>query len=360
MKVAIITDQHWGVRNDSDVFFDYQMKFYDDVFFPTLKERGITTLINGGDFTDRRKYINYKTLNRMRTCYLQRLGEMGIVQHNVVGNHDTFFKNTNEINSMGELFKDIPNCNIYPKVSEIELDGLKIVLIPWINEANQEETINFLKETKTKVAIGHLELRGFQMYLGSIDAHGMDTSIFDKFEMVMSGHYHHKSSRGNIHYLGSPCEYTWSDYNDPRGFHIFDTDTLELEYIQNPYRMFRKIYYNDEGLDPLEKQKMVSSLKATGGQYTDRCLKLLVRKKHDPHLFERVVDALYSMNPADLKIIEDVAFADDTSDIVSLAEDTLTSLNNHVGQMPDLSDDHKDKLKKLFQELHSNALEMED
>lgn len=198
------------------------------------------------------------------------------------------------------------------------------------------------------------------MYLGSIDAHGMDTSIFDKFEMVMSGHYHHKSSRGNIHYLGSPCEYTWSDYNDPRGFHIFDTDTLELEYIQNPYRMFRKIYYNDEGLDPLEKQKMVSSLKATGGQYTDRCLKLLVRKKHDPHLFERVVDALYSMNPADLKIIEDVAFADDTSDIVSLAEDTLTSLNNHVGQMPDLSDDHKDKLKKLFQELHSNALEMED
>lgn len=359
-KIALINDQHWGVRNDSDIFFEYQMQFYNNVFFPTMEERGIKILINGGDFTDRRKYINFKTLSRVRKEYVERLNALGVEQHNVIGNHDVFYKNTNTINSMSELFGNMPNCHIYDSPTELEIDGTKILLVPWINPENQEETYRLLTQSDARFVYGHLELKGFKMYANSIEAHGMDPDVFGRFEKVMSGHFHHKSQKRNITYLGAPCEYTWSDYNDPRGFHIFDTDTGELEYIKNPYRMFRKLYYNDDGLNPIEKQKMISELKSMGDHYKNRYVKLMVRKKNDPHLFERMIDTLYSFDPADLKIMEDVAFTDEDADSVNMAEDTLTVLNKHIDQMPDINDKYKGKLKELFGKLHIEAMELED
>ena len=41
MKIALITDTHWGVRNDNVSFHDNSKKFLDDVFFPTLMSKGI-------------------------------------------------------------------------------------------------------------------------------------------------------------------------------------------------------------------------------------------------------------------------------------------------------------------------------
>ena len=58
MKIALITDTHFGARNDSLLFLDFFRKFYENIFFPTLKERGIKEIIHLGDVVDRRKFIN--------------------------------------------------------------------------------------------------------------------------------------------------------------------------------------------------------------------------------------------------------------------------------------------------------------
>ena len=63
MKIAIITDTHFGARKGSKVFHDFFQKFYDDIFFPTLEEKGITTCIHMGDAFDNRKNIDFWALN---------------------------------------------------------------------------------------------------------------------------------------------------------------------------------------------------------------------------------------------------------------------------------------------------------
>ena len=104
MKIALITDTHWGVRNDSTHFLDYFQNYYENEFFPKLEKEGITTVIHLGDIVDRRKYINYVTLRRMKDVFIDECEKRGIDLHVIVGNHDVPFKDTNEYNSMNELF----------------------------------------------------------------------------------------------------------------------------------------------------------------------------------------------------------------------------------------------------------------
>ena len=119
-----------------------------------------------------------------------------------------------------------------------------------------------LKLTEATICMGHFEIEGFQMYRGAPSHDGLEPKMFDKFDMVFSGHYHHKSSRKNIHYLGNPYELTWQDYDDPRGCHIFDLKTHELEFIQNPNRMFIKIVYDDKLESVIEIEEFYSYNKA--------------------------------------------------------------------------------------------------
>ena len=248
MKIALITDTHWGARGDSLTFLNYFKKFYDNIFFPYLEEHNIKTCIHLGDVVDRRKFINFKILNDLRENFIDRLWKMGVDTHIIIGNHDTFHKNTNSLNSIEEIFTTYDGQTepwIYSSPKEVDFDGLGIVMMPWINEDNYGDAMKMIQNTSCQILMGHLEVKGFEQHTGSWNQEGLEARIFEKFDMVMSGHFHHKSDDGTVYYLGNPYEITWSDYKDTRGFHIFDTETRELEHIQNPYRMFHKVFYDD-------------------------------------------------------------------------------------------------------------------
>lgn len=360
MKIAFINDEHWGVRNDSDDFYNHQMKFYNNVFYPYLEEHCIKTLVNLGDLSDRRKYVNFKTLNRMRTDRIHRVKNMGIVQHNIVGNHDAFYKNTNEINAIDQLFSDIdPEMfKIYYKPEEVEFDGLKVLMMPWITADNYPECVDAIKATDAKVLFGHLELKGFEMYRGSVMHEGYDWKLFTKFDEVYTGHYHHKSSNYNIHYLGAPCEFTWADYADDRGFHVYDTDTHELTYIKNPYRMFHKVFYDDSQIDTKDKKiKFIESVKKSCGDYNRCYLKVFVDKKNDPVLFDEMIDALYKGDPIDIDIVEIPKELEELSGgaEVNLSEDTLSILKTAVDDLS-VAEEQKKSVGKILTSLYNEAL----
>jgi DNA repair exonuclease SbcCD nuclease subunit len=353
MKIALITDTHWGARGDSPAFAEYFNRFYYDHFFPYLSEHGITNIFHLGDIVDRRKYINFVTARHLRK-FVEHCDVSGIRLDVIIGNHDTSFKNTNDVNSMRELFEHSTyDIHYYSDPGVVNIGGTDIAVLPWICSGNYEESMEFINKTNAQILFGHLELAGFEMYKGAINDHGFDSKIFDKFDVVCSGHFHHKSTRGNINYLGAPYEMSWSDYNDPRGFHIFDTETRELTYVRNPLTMFNKIHYHDQD------KTLDEILAVDWDHYKGSYVKLIVHTKTNPYWFDMFVDKIEKAGVLDLQVVDDNLNLqlEDDGDIVSEAEDTLTVLNKVVEQVESRVD--KKVLYNFLSTLYNEALSVE-
>ena len=345
MKVAIITDQHFGARKSSKILHDYYGRFYQDVFFPYLKENNIKTLIDMGDTFDNRRTIDLWAIDWARNNYYDILHDMGIQIHTVVGNHTAYYKDTNEINTIDLLLKQYDNITTYAETEEIKLGNLSVLLIPWINSENEETSFNVIKSSKSKVAMGHLELNGFRAHRGHVMEDGMDIDIFDKFDKVYSGHYHTRSDDGKVFYLGNPYEMYWNDLSDTRGFHIFDTETLEHTPIDNPYKMFYNIYYEDTNHQTFDTRK-----------YDDKIVKLIVRKKTDQTKFERFVDKLYNSNVFELKIVENFQLIDNEDFEAFESENTLSILNRYVEESE--IDLEKSRIQNMISDVYQEACEL--
>ena len=345
MKVAIITDQHFGARKNSKLFHDYFLKFYNDVFFPTLEEHGITTVVDMGDTFDSRKGIDFSALSWAKNNYYDRLNEMGVKVHTIVGNHTAYYKNTNQVNAVDLLLREYDNVTVYSEPTEVMLGQLPTLFIPWINQENEESTLKLIQKTSCPCAMGHLELHGFRVNRQIIMEHGLDSKLFEKFKRVFSGHYHTRSTNGTVFYLGNPYEIYWTDVNDTRGFAIFDTETLEHASVDNPYKMFYNIYYEDTNYQTFDTR-----------EYENKIVKIIVRKKSDTKKFEKFVDKLYLSNIAELKIIENFDIQEPQDFEAFESEDTISILNRYIEEA-EISLD-KSIIQKMMQEIYQEACEL--
>ena len=344
MKVAIITDTHYGARKGSDHLHNYFEMFYRDVFFPSLEKYQIDTVIHMGDIFDSRKSIDLKSLEWSKKVVFEPLKKYNV--YAIVGNHDCYYKDTNYVNSPELLLRAYPNIKLYSKATEIEIDKLKILMLPWINSENFDETKELIDGCESKVAMGHLEINGFRATRGHMMENGMDTSVFDKFDIVYSGHFHTRSTDGKIYYLGNPYEMYWNDVNDTRGFHIFDTDTLELTPINNPYKLFYNVYYDDTNY------KLFNT-----SIYKNKIVKVIVRKKTNIKEFEKFIDKLYASGVQDLKIIENFEIQESEEFDINEDENTLSILNRYIEESE--FDLDKNIIKNIFQDLYREACEVE-
>lgn len=347
MKIGLITDTHYNFKKANQSFHEYFAKFYNDIFFPTLKKENIKTVVHLGDSFDNRRGIDYWALKWAKENVYDKFLNLGIEVYNIVGNHDSYYKNTNDVNAIDILLNEYENVVKISSPKEYTVGGLNSVFLPWICSDNEKQVAEILNKSEAKVVYGHLELSGFLAFPGHVHTDGMSKDIFNKFDRVFSGHYHTKSDDGKIYYLGNPYQMFWSDVDDFRGFHIFDTDTFELTFIKNPYNMFEKIYYNDEKYKdfsfPPVQNKMV---------------KLIVNKKEDYKNFEKCVDKILKENPIELKIIETTTLSDDSVEFTDVeCEDTWTILDKYVEE----SEFNLDKtiVKKLIREVYKEALEIE-
>ena len=348
MKVAVITDQHFGARKNSKLFHDFFGKFYEEVFFPYLDANGITVCIDMGDTFDNRTGINYSALRWAKDNYFQLLCDRGINLTCVVGNHTAYYKNTNKVNACELLLREYDNIRVISEFEELNIGGLDIAFVPWVNSENHDATCKKLNNTKCRVVMGHLELNGFLANAHHVMDHGQDKGIYERFEKVYSGHYHHRNSQGNIHYLGNPYEIYWNDCGDVRGFHIFDTETLEHTPVNNPHNIFEKIFYEDTDHQIFDARP-----------YENKIVKVIVKDRGKGTKFDKFIDKLYKAGVAELKTVESIDYGTGFvtyEDQGKETEDTLTILSKYVDEVETTVD--KSKVKKLLQTVYQEACEV--
>ena len=343
MKIGIITDSHWGARKGSKLFQDYFELFYKNVFFPTLEQYGITTVIHMGDAFDSRKSIDYQSFEWAKRVVFEPLSKYDV--HLITGNHDCYYKNTNNVNSPNLLLQSYPNVKTYSSPTEIKVGNLNVLLLPWICMENEEQSLKLIKNTKSKIVMGHLELQGFHVNRSVVMEHGLEANIFKNFTKVFSGHYHTRSDNGTVFYLGNPYEMYWNDVNDPRGFTIFDTETLEHTPVNNPYRLFYNIYYEDTPYQMFDVS-----------EYENKIVKVIVRKKSDTKQFEKFIDKLYTANISELKIVENFQIQESEDFEAFDSEDTMCILNRYIEEAEVNLD--KSIVQKLLQEVYQEACEL--
>lgn len=349
MKVALITDQHFGARESSAIILKHQLRFYDEIFFPRLEQYGINTIIILGDFFDKRKYTNNYIVDRAKKKFFDIVSERKYTVYMIVGNHDSYYKNTLEVNTPELLSKEYDCINVISSPRTIDINGTSIAMIPWICSDNEVECMNTIQNSPSDICMGHFEIEGFQMYRGVESHGGFSKTLFNRYDYVFSGHYHHKSTTGNITYLGAPYEMTWQDYGDPRGFHIFDLNTRTLDYIQNPITLFVKLEYNDKDVEPIDLRTY---------DLQDTFIKLIVINKTDYYKFDSFLNRLYSKGAYDIKIVEDIGDFESVTISESVKiEDTQTVLNHYIDSTQ--TNVCKSKIKAYIQSLYTEALNME-
>ena len=344
MRIGLITDTHYGAKKGSKYLHDYFELFYKNVFFPTLEKQGVKAVIHMGDAFDSRKSIDYQSLEWSKRVVFDNLKNYDV--HMIVGNHDTYYKNTNSVNSPELILQTYSNIRTYSDPTEVNIGGLKILFLPWINQENEEKTLKLIQKTTSTVAMGHLELQGFRVNRQLIMEHGLESKLFEKFERVYSGHYHTRSNNGKVFYLGNPYEMYWTDVNDTRGFHIFDTETLEHTPINNPYKLFYNIYYEDTPYQLFDTT-----------EYENKIVKVIVRKKSKPKDFEKFIDKLYTAGIQDLKIVENFDIQENEDFEVDEEENTMSILNRYIDEAEFEFD--KNIIKGIFQDLYRQACEVE-
>ena len=343
MKVLLITDQHFGVRNDNQHFINHYRKYYSKVVIPFIKAYGITEIIDLGDTFDKRKSVNFMSLEAAKEMWFDPIKDIGCKMTALVGNHDIYYKNTLRINAPNELLGDY-DIDVIDEPTTRNYDGTDILFLPWICDENRDDTFRSITKSTAPVCMGHLELNGFEAHPGHVMNMGMDINPFDKFQRVFSGHYHMKSTKGNISYLGNPYQLYWNDYGCKRGFHVFDTETLKTTFYRNPYDMFYKLYY-DNGV---RNEIHPSDLEGT-------FVKLIVEDKGDQTKFDYTVRQLQSWGLADLKIIEDLSVEMEDS-LVLETEDTITLLDKYIDEI-DLPVD-SENVKSIMRSLYVEACEL--
>jgi DNA repair exonuclease SbcCD nuclease subunit len=340
MKIAIVTDLHFGVRCNTKIgetIKNAQRSFYSNLFFPYLKKHNISHINILGDVFDHRKGPDTSTLTFANDVLFSNLKPFKT--NIIVGNHDTVFKNTINPNSLS-ILTNLHNVNLIDTPSTVD----NIDLIPWICEYNEGEITSFIKNSNSHFAMGHFDLKGFMMNKGVESLYdSRDKDFLYQYTKVLSGHFHTRSTSANIEYVGAPYEMNWNDYDDPRGFSIFDSNTGNVEYINNENTLFDIIEY-DDGLNEWPKSNNI--------------IRLIVKNRNNTEMYEKVIHELNNMS-VDLKII-----IEDELDIENIIYDeTKKQLNTQeylIGWVDRLEinnkDYVKDKLNLLFERTENGLL----
>lgn len=356
MKLVILGDLHLGIKDSSDVMFRHQKRFFRFLFDYMARE-GIETILQLGDIFDNRKYVNFKTLKFAREEVFAPMAERGVRFHTLVGNHDVFYRDTNNLNSPALILSEYDNVTVYSSPTTVEFGGKHFDFIPWICKENSVECLRFIADSVSEYCLGHFELNNFLMYAGAYFSGGLNPDVLKNYERVFSGHFHIKSKGGNVIYTGTPYELNWNDAGTEKGFYVLDTEQNYAQYVRNPDSYYKYLRYDEERGEVTDVSRE---------NLEDCFLRIVVVSKREPYLYENFIQSVYKQHPADVKFIESTLIAEgkasiarDTRDAISSESDTATVIAEYIDGL-DIEEAVRTPMKKFVLELYQEALTQQD
>ncbi len=322
-KIYLIGDTHIGLGypNSVDKWYKVHKEYFTEFLIPTLKKRiqPGDIIVHLGDLFDNRNVIPINLLNYGMDI-VEELSKIAPI-HIIIGNHDLWSKSTSEINSI-RPFRYIPNVKIHDKVTKIEYNGKKILMMPYIEK--RLEQIKFIDENRDcEYLFCHSDLNGCKMHLTSIahkNSDKIDIDNFSEFKGVYSGHIHLVQSNKNFTFVGSVFQMDRNDYGDQKGIFVIDTDLETEEFIPNDVSpVFKKVRVIDEdGVEILETLK-------NSKDYIDIAISnnLLISNRKLRRKLEVILE---KSNFASVEYIDDITkdlVEDDINESIEIDEDTM-------------------------------------
>ena len=259
-RIWIITDLHFGVRSNSLEWLEIQKDYFENWFMPILKKKKKDNdiLFVLGDIFDNRQSINTLVQNTVIDIF-ENLGKI-LPVYIILGNHDTFRKSTNDINSL-KILNYLENVQVFEEPEFLEFDTTTGLLMPWRKNAYTEKEC-LEKHGDCNYIFSHTGISGFYFnrYI-KMDDEFLDNNVLSNFDRVITGHIHYAQLRGNVIMPGCPYELTRSDSDNEKGIYIFKPKENDFEFIENNYTpKFLKIQLEDILDTPFgEFQKMIQN-----------------------------------------------------------------------------------------------------
>lgn len=338
MRIGIIGDIHIGAQENNENFIDYQMESLKWAY-EKFRENNIKNIIYLGDILDKRRQITFKVLKSFYNIF----GPDDFEHYILAGNHDCYYKDTNEINSIDLLLEDFKHiCTITQEPKEIEIENEKLLFVPWINKTNLEQTEKNIKKSTAKYVFSHLDISGFEMTRGILSTtSSIRLELLDKFNKVITGHYHNYSNKGDITYIGSLCEQNWNDLDIDKFIGVLDTEKDELEKIKSPFKLYHKIVIKNDELEENIEQYRDKNIRIY--LYTDRNIKI---EKY----IDSIIEVAYNVNVIDEQVITNIPDIEVESDykIINLWKNYLDELEFKTTE--------KNAINKIFEETYYKVI----
>jgi len=347
-KIAILGDTHFGARSSNRVVEYWQRKFFEECFWPEIKNQGITEIIQTGDYFDNRKSIDLQSLAFQKEVFVDKVAEYECNAHVIVGNHDIPYRNTLKNNSISQILTREKGFHVYSDTDDVEIGSRTITFMPWICRDNVEKLSQRIRDGGD-IMVGHFEISGFVMHPGMMSKHeGLQMGDFGGWEKVLSGHYHTQSHNANIQYVGTPYQMNWNDANSKHGFWILDTTDDSMVFHENPFYFFNKFVWEGECKEPVN-----------GPGVENGFVKVIVKKKGNFEEFENFIDSINFQQPYDLKIVESFEEfnQDNVHDMIKMTSTTET-IEEYIESVG--TDLNKETIKKMMVEIYEEALSLEE
>lgn len=335
MKYLLVGDSHWGISGCNQSMIQQNINVWNYIF-SIAESHNVEAIIDCGDFLDKRKEIDANLLDIINKNVMEKLP---CPLYLTVGNHNLYYRDNSLVNNISIFKKMFPNdVEVVDKPMSLET----IDLIPWVNKDNVDEISKYINDSMNDYCVGHFELNGFnfdKVRVATVNDEKISKSKLGKYKKVFSGHYHIRSEKDNILYVGTPHQLTWIDEGVEKYIYILDTDSGDITELVVPFEMFKQIEIKEDNWD----YYCTDELKG-------KKVRILYDDTFDSKLFNDIQTRFIQINP-DIQFIRKAT--PKKKDVEIKLDESKNLLDSILDYVNNIKPENQDKIESLIKKVYN-------